>query len=53
MDMMYDDDDMLDDDEEGEGDAGVEIENEYYNAKGLKKTLKRKLIPFQVLSMKI
>jgi len=38
MDMMYDDDeDMNQDDEGGEGEGGgqVEIENEYYNAKGM------------------
>jgi len=37
MDMMYDDEDMVEN-EEGEGggnDMAVEIENEYYNAKGL------------------
>jgi len=36
MDMMYDDDDVPDEEDGGEdgGDTGVEIENEYYNAKG-------------------
>jgi COP9 signalosome complex subunit 2 len=35
LDMMYDDDDFLDEDDGEEGDEGFEIENEYYNAKGM------------------
>jgi len=38
MDMMYDDEELPDNEEGaegGEGEMGVEIENEYYNAKGL------------------
>lgn len=37
MDMMYDDEELPDNEEggEGDGDVAVEIENEYYNAKGL------------------
>jgi len=37
MDMMYDDEEVPDEEDaggEGEGETGVEIENEYYNAKG-------------------